>query len=297
MIDVCWPSYHARTSRYGSWDMAFLEDILGGEEYVEYAHHETFESAKDAEGIVLVIPGQHHAGDIDRLNEDVAKYKWVLLCLLGDEESLFDIGAFKHPNSSVWIQSRATSLADRPRFHLPWGYTHETRKYANPDAEKKTNWFFSGQVTHIRRQQCVNVLRRMPNGLLNQTVGFTQGFDRPEYYRLMGESKIVVCPAGVVTPDSFRIWEALESRCVPIVDGMSPRPEKCGTAHWWETILGTDPPPFPVIYDWNDLPRVMDEQLRQWPANELQINMWWINYKERMRNMMAADIGRLRSAA
>lgn len=290
MIDVCWPSYHAATSRHGSWDMALLEDITGGSEYV---HRNTFDEVPaDSQNIVIVLPGQHHAQDIDRFNTDISRFSSVVLCLVGDEESLFDTSELTHPNLKLWIQSRRTLMSDRASHFIPWGYTQETRKYLPEVSKDKTiDWYFSGQVTHVRRHQCVGELSRMRGGLLNSTSGFTQGFSRPEYYKHLASAKLAICPAGYITPDSFRIWEALEARCVPIVDGMSPQPDRCGVAHWWERLLGTYPPPFPVIYDWRELPHVVEEQLRQWPGNEIKTNAWWMNYKEHLRNMMLADAG------
>lgn len=287
MIDVCWPSYHAATSRHGSWDMALLEDVLGGENYV---HRNTFEEVPpETKRVVVIIPGQHHANDIPLINSDLSRFDSVVFCLVGDEESLFDTSQLNHPNLKLWIQSRRTLTSDRASHFIPWGYTQETRKYLPEcDKNKTLDWYFSGQVTHIRRQQCTSVLRRMPGGLLNHTPGFTQGFSRPDYYKHMAAAKIAVCPAGYITPDSFRIWEALEARCVPIVDGMSPQPERCGAAHWWNILLGQEPP-FPVVYDWNDLSGIVEEQLRQWPANEIKLNAWWVNYKQHLHDMMLAD--------
>lgn len=280
MIDVCWPSYHAATSRHGSWDMALLEDITGGPKYV---HRNTFDEVPaGSENVIVVLPGQHHADDIDRFNIDISRFSSVVLCLVGDEESLFDTSRLNHPNLKLWIQSRRTLAQDRASHFIPWGYTQETRKYLPGCSKEKTlDWFFSGQVTHVRRQQCTNVLRRLPNGVLNHTPGFTQGFSREEYYRFMAKTKLAICPAGYITPDSFRIWEALEAGCIPIVDGMTPQPERCGVAHWWNILLGEEPP-FPVVYDWNDLPRVIDEQLQNWEYNAMRIHFWWENYKQKL---------------
>ena len=99
IVNVIWPSYHAATSRHGSWDMGLLEDLFDGQLWSPvrghlYLHRNTFEETpEDVSGAVVVLPGQHHAGDIERLNGDLKRFSWVLMILVGDEESLFSIEA------------------------------------------------------------------------------------------------------------------------------------------------------------------------------------------------------------
>jgi hypothetical protein len=288
MIDVCWPSYNAPTSRHGSWDMALLEDILDEENYVHW--NALREVPPDTKRIVIVIPGQHHINYIPAINEDLNKFERVVLCIVGDEESLFDATQLNHPNLKIWMQSRKTLVHDKVSHFLPWGYTQETLKYLPECSREKTlDWFFSGQVTHARRQRCAYALQRMPGGLLNMTAGFAQGFSRLEYYKYMAASKLVICPAGYVTPDSFRVWEALEAGCIPIVDGGTSRPSDCDTTNWW-TVLLEEEPLFPVVCDWNDLPGIAEEQLRNWETNVFRVQTWWGNYKKKLKSWMNRDI-------
>jgi len=149
-----------------------------------------------------------------------------------------------------------------------------------------------GQVTHIRRIQCVEQLRKMPNGYLLENKGFWQGLERSEYYRVLASAKIIPCPSGPTTPDSFRMAEALEAGCLPIVDATCPvrgYPEG-----FWRNIFGYDPP-FPIIEDWRDLPRVMEISLQGWPDNRNRAYEWWKGYKGRMKQWLAEDLNTLRS--
>jgi hypothetical protein len=60
-------------------------------------------------------------------------------------------------------------------------------------------------------------------GTFIPTKGFTQGDPHDLYYRQMADAKVAPAPSGPETPDSFRLFEALESGCVPIADTRVPK--------------------------------------------------------------------------
>lgn len=285
MIDVIWPSYDATTSYKGSWDMDFLEDLLDS---LGSVHYRGFRDSETSSPVFVVIPGQHHYTRMEWLNENIAKHTGVVLCVVGDEESLFDLSQVKHPNIRIWTQSRATSVKDNVSGRLPWGYTREARVNQRGVPTKTLDWFFSGQVTNERRKQCVANLAGIPGGLLNPTPGFSLGYPREMYHEYLAHARVAICPAGAITPDSFRVWESLEARCIPIVDGVSPIPQRCEAAGWWPTILGQDPP-FPVVYDWRDLPTIVAGLLDNWEAKELKMNNWWKDYKSALTWKLRSD--------
>ena len=82
---------------------------------------------------------------------------------------------------------------------------------------------FAGQVTHVRRQQCVAELDTLPNGYLYRTNGYLQGMPQSEYWHLLAGAKVVPCPSGHCTTDTARTFEALEAGAVPISDLLTPR--------------------------------------------------------------------------
>jgi hypothetical protein len=285
MIDVIWPSFDAMTSYKGSWDMDFLEDLFDS---LGATHYRSFLEAEALDTAFVVIPGQHHYTHMDWLNENVGKLRGVVLCVVGDEESLFDLAQVIHPNIKVWTQSRATSVKDAVSGHLPWGYTREARVHKTRATVKALDWCFSGQVTHDRRKQCVANLADIPNGVLNATPGFSLGYPRDQYHELLSISRIAVCPAGAITPDSFRIWEALEARCIPIVDAASPAPQRCEVANWWPTVLDQQPP-FCIVHDWRDLPTIVRRLMVEWELNEAKMHAWWMDYKSVLAGKLRRD--------
>ena len=57
-----------------------------------------------------------------------------------------------------------------------------------------------------------------PSDLLYITDGFARGIEQDEYLDLLAAAREAPCPPGPNTPDTFRLYEALEAGCQPVVD-------------------------------------------------------------------------------
>ena len=67
----------------------------------------------------------------------------------------------------------------------------------------------------------------LPDGYLKVISGFggytDDGVEYQQYLDIMRQSKYVICPAGSMCVDSFRLYEAMECGAIPITDVRSPR--------------------------------------------------------------------------
>jgi len=304
-IPVVWQSYRSQTPNRGYWDYAMVPEDLLAHRLWQPPHPRTYthlnsisELPADADGAIIVLPARHHAEReyVHCLNADIARLAWVIVMLIGDEENSFPAHLIAHPNSRLWIQMAKPGLYSFPYRPLPNGYTPHTRlldNYALDAVERPIDWFFSGQCTHPRREQCVEQLRRMPGGMRVETDGFTKGLPPPEYMRMLASAKIALAPSGPQSPDSFRLYEALEAGCVPIADAQTSKPGF--PDGYWPWIFG-GPVPFPVISDWRSLPEVMARELADWPDNANRIAVWWKGYKRKLVFDLEEDIWQLRGA-
>lgn len=311
-VDVLWFNLNPadQSIARGYWDQGMIEGLFSNQIWrpvagYTFTHYEG-ELPHDVEGAVVVIPARHHAtpDHMEKINRFLATLDWALVILTGDEENDFQYEQLQHPRLIVWVMTPYAGREHSPlvRF-LPNGWP-PAAPAALKDAgiaagTRPKDWFFAGQITHIRRENCVKELRLMlekgGNGDLVETAGFTQGVDPDEYYYRLAQAKVAVCPSGPITPDTFRIYEALEAGCLPIADGRPPSDDYPNG--FWQYLFGMDELPFPIVQDWGELPGVMDRALGEWPRNANRAFAWWQQYKRQMAYNLREDLVKLRGIA
>ncbi|KZS63082.1 hypothetical protein [Mycobacterium ostraviense] len=275
----------------GCWDQALLSDLLDGTLYPHDLDTRRHHGYPQSAGCVLVVPGRYWWERTADLNEAVAGYRWLLLIVTSDEESLFDHRRIEHPNARFWIQTPRTDrdYGDARLFGV--GYTPHFRDLPADPPHKPLDVFLAAQNTHPRRNECFQQLVEQRAGKSRKiiaTEGFTQGLDPDEYARHMVDAKVAPCPSGPASPDSFRVYEALQAHAIPICDDLSPGYDSTG----YFRMLYPDAP-FPILTNYECLPGYIEDQLWEWPANSNRIQAWWARQKHRMALDLLEDLNAL----
>jgi hypothetical protein len=291
------------------YDQTFLDETLSNTATDFFDHMEFTLPAHLGAGGIVVIPGRQcvepPANDVPGLKQLIADMPWAVVMIVGDEESRFPFQELMMPHTRVWVMSPVKGRHDRlAGRHVINGSQPELlrcidhlQRINNGQIAKPLDWFFAGQVTHPRRVQCVEQLRKMSGGELIETKGFLQGISPMDYYLKMLQAKVIPCPSGPVELSCARIFEAIECGCVPIVDGKTPYPEYkyAPGPGYWEWFFDLPSPPFPVIYDWSTLPQVMNTVLADWAGYQGRISKWWNQYKASFRERVMNDVKALRT--
>jgi hypothetical protein len=313
---VVWQVYARNTPNRGFWDYQLMEDVISRSTWNpvngnEFIHVNNIQDVpKNTDGVILILPARSHAHEmyLDRIKDDLARFQWAIILLLGDEESSFQAWRLSNnPKHRLWIMMPNERKHLFKHVGLPNGYPTDLPlfrgKFSQEEHDKPLDWFFSGQDTHPRRHVFVEygqAIGGMPSAefgtkaVLIATEGFTQGLPHEEYYKLMASAKIVPCPSGAAAPDSFRVYEALESGCIPIADGLSPAEDY--PSGYWKFLFG-EIPPFPIIEEWRHFPKMLLDLLADWPANANRIGAWWLTYKKNLTYRLETDINELRGTS
>jgi hypothetical protein len=273
MIPVWWYPFEDGRSGDCCWDQEIVRWLTAGYPVV----------VERPQYGVVVIPGRYH--DVERVNEQLSAMAWVLAVVTSDEESAFPVGDLSHPHMRLWVQAPDHPAGSRP---LPLGWTPHAR-IVGEAPEKTLDWFFSGQVTHSRREECVATLRTMAGGELNETAGFTYGWAPDLYMRRMASAKVAPCPSGPVWVDTFRMWEALEVGAIPVLDTVTGQGQD--QRDYWVRLLGDHP--LPTVERWEEFPAILEGLLADWPDSANQIQAWWLTYKRGLRRRFLADVAEL----
>jgi hypothetical protein len=303
-INVCWhEGANSQDNRCWLGMTTLLNnafDAVSAEKETLIHRNTMAEMPHDAKEAIVVIHGDHEYQNVELIEKELKQFDRAIIVIIGDESALFPSQRLVAPNRKIWHQVPIPGRHDFANRFLICGYPPDAPQYlersgacgyCEPKSTRPLDWYFAGQITHARRVACAEQLRKLPNGDLLETSGFWQGYDREQYYHFFSHAKIIPCPSGPTTPDSFRVWEALEFGCLPIVDGTCP---KFAYPHgYWKYVLGHTPP-FPIIYDWADLPRIMKEEIDKWPYNRDCAWAWWQEYKKEMMQWVAQDLEALR---
>lgn len=269
------------------WDYGILYNLIKDDFEIEKTKY-----LPNCEKALVAIPARHHEGLEREINNELKHIEQVVLFLMGDEEADFNIEKIQHPNIHIWVQNPHPDKHDK-YDKIGTGYPkHLKDNMPEKSPLKFIDVFFSGQITHNRRDDLANIMEyyimeMKGNAILNKTNGFTQGLKPPEYYSYMVRTKLAPCPSGAVIPDSFRLFEALECMAIPIADDVNP--DKTITSGYWDFLFG-EITPFPKVNDWDRLTGLIKEILDDYPRNLHQITCWWIMYKRNLKNKIKEQL-------
>lgn len=252
-------------------------------------------SLEGLQGAVVVFPARSQVEYADRLQSDLQKLQWVVLMVVGDEEAVFPIEKISHPNLRLWIMSpRKNRNYPEGTRYLGSGFPPQARpELAKLDGrERPLDWFFAGQITHERRGQMARAIEskyQKGEGGFYPSKGFAQGLPHDEYYRGLGSAKIAFCPSGPATPDTFRLFEALEAGCVPIADCRIHGDNNGFGDDYWTWFFGEEPP-FPVLTDYEQLPGYTADTLEAGVPLSNRVFAWWMKKKRQMAYWLESDL-------
>jgi hypothetical protein len=292
-----WNAHPDTVDATGMWDLAVLHALFDHSLWrpVRAVPFQYIDQLGDADGgAVVVVSGRYHnrPGDVIRLQTAINRLPWCLLIVTSDEAHEFPVEKISHPNLRLWVQTPDPARpAHQEAFGFGVGWPPQARGCLEPNEHlamsRPLDAFFAGQVTHPRRQDCVNALHGAWEHEVQviETEGFTQGVDHETYFRLLASAKAAPCPSGPQTVDSFRVWEALEAGCVPLVDVCTPQRIEKG---YWTLVCG-EPPPFPHVFRWDEAPEIIRQVRDDWPSYGNRVSAWWQRQKRRLAYRLRDD--------
>lgn len=305
MIPVLWLSFNDTPAKC-RWDQDAVLMVCPEDTYTHHFTGVSDQPPADTIGAVVTFAAGGNEKYVAELNAYLRNLEWVVLILTSDEESNFPWWRVVHPNLRLWIQTpRADKHKGDLRF-LPVGApSPRAFRLVEPDRAQFRDVYFSGQVNHLQRENMVTHMSDIPD-LRSEIVpspGFTLGLERNEYLKTLATAKVVCCPSGPVSADSFRTWEALEAGAVPIVDD-GPLQDDLGRAAtgyprgFWDKLLGGnrlfgDGPWVPVTKDWSDAPAIATHVVKNFPEYNNVVSFKYQRYKDSLRRQMSTDVAEL----
>jgi hypothetical protein len=269
------------------WDQTLLDELFDNRLYPTSLQFTRIAGYPNSDGVILVIPGRYWHERTADITVAISRYDWVLAVLTSDEESTLDIGAVTHPNLRWWIQSPRIGRDYGNARLIGLGFTPHCARFDAPPPHKNLDLFLAAQRTHQRRDSAFSALEqiRLSHVMVHASDGFSRGLPAPAYAAAMKTAKVAPAPAGPATPDTFRVYEALQAHAVPIADDVTPGHDSAG---FWRRVFPDAP--FPVLADYATMTVHVDHIVSTWPTMANRVAAWWIRQKRRYAHWLVDDL-------
>jgi len=267
--DYVWGAYHKKSSNF--WIYEILKKIK----------YNIIEDENDLEKNDTLIIIDSSVEEKDKLY-----IKLKLICSkiflfhLGDEGGSYDLStAYKNCNY-IWRTFCSSKYFQNNKVKcIPIGYKSgvSNRKKTN----RKYKWAFTGTPHKSSRHDLLFQLTDIEPFFCHKT----ERFDRKiisvkEMSETLSLTEFMPCPNGFVHPETYRLYEALECGCIPIVEN---------TYQYYDRLFPQNP--FIKVNQWSDAKPI----IKGWEKNQIkkkkeECEIWWNEYKDKIQNFIKDKI-------
>ena len=151
---------------------------------------------------------------------------------------------------------------------LPIGYKSGVALKKNNN--RKYKWSFIGTPHRSSRHDILFQLSEIEPSFCHKTSKFNEkiiGVD--EMSEVLSSTEFIPCPNGFFHPETYRLYEALECECIPIVEN---------AYNYYDRLFPDNP--FIKVNKWADA----KPMIKGWASDEIkkkqnECKTWWNNYK------------------
>ena len=264
---------NARDKQWGLYHKDYSDKWIY--EILNKIEFEVIQSEKDleSEDILIIV-------DSSVENKEELYTKLELICSkmflihLGDESGVYDSSLIYNKFNYVWRAFCSSRYFNNKKVScLPIGYKSGTL-FKKEIVERKYKWAFLGTPHKSSRHDLLFQFSDIEPSFFHKTKKFNEKIiDVSEMSGILTSTEFIPCPNGFVHPETYRLYEALECECIPIVenaykyyDRLFPNNPFIKIDRWIEAK--------PVIREW------VDDQIKQ---KREECSTWWSQYKNQLQ--------------
>ena len=200
---------------------------------------------------------------------------------LGDESGQYDLSSIYKKFNYVWRSFCSNKYFNNEKIScLPIGYKSGTI-YKNIKNERKYKWAFIGTPHKSSRHDLLFQFSKIEPYFSYKTEKFNEKImDIDNMSKILSSAQFMPCPNGFVHPETYRVYEALECGCIPIVEN---------TYKYYDQLFPNNP--FIKVDKWQEAKFMLNE----WNKNEIQkkqeeCNFWWAEEKKNIQDFISKKI-------
>jgi len=206
------------------------------------------------------------------------KVKKIFLIHLGDEGGAEKKDLVYSLCEHIW---RTFSLPMFKNFKnvtsIPIGYKCDPIKDNINILKRNYKWSFLGTTHGSSRYDLLNKHKNITPNFINLTENFSgkKSMDTDDYYKILNNSIFAPIPHGYFHPETYRLYEALEAGCIPIIEN---------PFQFFDNFLPNNP--LLSVNSWEDSSTIIKKYLENKKDIEIlrnKINDWWTQHKENLK--------------
>ena len=206
--DYIWGLYHKNNS--DKWIYEILNKIK----------FKVVQSEKDLESDdILIIIDSNIEKKIELYTKLQVICRKMFLIHLGDESGAYDLSLIYNKFNFVWRGFCLNRYFNNKKVScLPIGYKSGTF-FKKEVSERKYKWAFIGTPHKSSRHDLLFQLSGIEPSFSHKTKEFNKKIiEVDEMSAILSSTEFIPSPNGFVHPETYRVYEALECGCIPIVE-------------------------------------------------------------------------------
>ena len=257
-VDFKWGVYHKKHSDV--WVYEILKKIK----------YNIIDTEKNLEkGDILIIVDSSPENKIELYNKLKLICSKILLFHLGDESGTYDLSQVYKNCNYVWRTFCSNKYFENSHIKcIPIGYKSGIlNKQKN---KRKYKWAFTGTPHKSSRHDLLFQFSDIKPFFCHKTEKFDEKIiSVNEMSEVLSSTEFIPCPNGFFHPETYRLYEALECECIPIVES---------AYNYYDRLFPDNPlikvnkwaDAKPIIRDWGD------DQIKK---KQKECKNWWNSYK------------------
>ena len=207
----------------------------------------------------------------------------LFLIHLGDERGMHNLDVIYNNCNFVWRTFCTNRFFNREKIKcFPIGYKSGVL-FENLNSERKYKWSFLGTPHKSSRHDLLFQLSNINPSFCHRTKKFnTNIIETNEMNKILSSTIFSPCPNGLVHPETYRLYEALECECIPIVEN---------TYKYYDRLFPNNP--FVKIDKWAEAKKIInswtDEQIK---IKQKECNIWWKKLQNDLQDSISSIINK-----
>ena len=200
----------------------------------------------------------------------------IFLFHLGDESGIYNSSLIYKKCEHVWRAFCSNKYFDNKSITcIPIGY--KSGIFHNQTKKKIYKWAFIGTPHKSSRHDLLFQLSNTGNFFCHKTEKFNEKIISVEKMsEVLSSTEFLPCPNGFVHPETYRLYEALECKCIPIVEN---------AYKYYDRLFPNNP--FIKIDMWSEanviIKKMKEEEIKK---KSEECSIWWKKYKSKIQNFV-----------